>query len=274
MPEEGPVSDALQTARTAALAGGEVLRAKAANITGKRSKATATDFVSDVDIAAGVAVVRAILESDPAARFVVEEPEVFEETGIAPGSLDDERVWVIDPLDGTTSYLHGYPCYSVSVALLVEGQPVAGAVYNAASNEMNSAGAGLGAYRDSTRLAVTSAAAIDEALLITGFPYDRTAPLDRQLRVLGEFLRTPVHGIRRDGSAAVDCCHVAGARADGYWEFTLLPWDMAAGVLIAREAGARVTDTDGAEWSTRSAGLIVANAALHSAMLEVIRSVG
>lgn len=269
MPEETPVS-ALDTARFAATAGGAVLRERASNITGRRSKATATDFVSDVDIAAGVAVVRAILERDKNASVVVEEPEVYDELGIDPGSLDMERVWVVDPLDGTTSYLHGYPCFSVSVAFLEDGQPVAGAVYNAAADEMNWASAGQGAFRDGSRLQVTAARTISEALLVTGFPYDRTAPLDRQLDVLGSFLRNPVHGIRRDGSAAIDCCHVAGGRADGYWEFTLLPWDMAAGVVIAREAGARVTDTDGAEWNTTTGGLVVANPILHAAMLELI----
>lgn len=273
MPEEGPVSDALDIARAAAAAGGVVLAEKATSITGRRSKGTATDFVSDVDIAAGVAVVQTILRHDPGAAVVVEEPEVYEKLDITPGSLDADRVWVVDPLDGTTSYLHSYPCYSVSVALLEDGQPVAGAVYNAAADEMNSAGRGQGAFRNGARLQVTSAETVGEALLITGFPYDRTAPLDRQLAVLAAFLRNPVHGVRRDGSAAIDCCHVAGARADGYWEFTLQPWDMAAGVVIAREAGARVTDTAGNEWSPTTSSLVVANPVLHEAMLGVIRSV-
>lgn len=272
MPEEGLVPDALDIARLAAMAGGVVLAEKATNITGRRSKGTATDFVSDVDIAAGIAVVQTILEHDPHAEVVVEEPEVCEELEITPGSLDAERVWVVDPLDGTTSYLHSYPCFSVSVALLEGGQPVAGAVYNAAADEMNSAARGQGAFRNGMQVQVTSARTVGEALLITGFPYDRTAPLDRQLSVLAAFLRNPVHGIRRDGSAAIDCCHVAGARADGYWEFSLMPWDMAAGVLIAQEAGAKVTDTEGCEWSPRTSSLVVANPVLHDAMLEVIGS--
>lgn len=257
-------------AKSAAAAGGVVLRDRVLNITGRRSKSSATDFVSDVDIAAGIAVVKTLLELDPGTGVVVEEPEVCEELGIAPGSLDDDRVWVIDPLDGTTSYLHTYPCYSVSVALLEGGRPATGAVYNAAADEMNWAIAGGGAYRDGTRLSATSAETVADALLVTGFPYDRGAPLDRQLTVLGDFLRAPVHGIRRDGSAAIDCCHVAGGRADGYWEFALLPWDMAAGVLIAEEAGAKVTDTEGTPWSTTTKSLVVANPTLHAAMLDVL----
>lgn len=256
--------------KQAAVAGGTVLTSRVKSITGRRSKTSATDFVSDVDIEAGVAVVSSLLAHDASISVIVEEPEVYDALGITQGSLDDELVWVVDPLDGTTSYLHTYPCYSVSVALLERGRPVVGAVYNAASDEMNWASVGGGAFRDGERLAVTTAATVPEALLITGFPYDRTAPLDRQLRVLGDFLRAPVHGIRRDGSAAIDCCHVAGGRADGYWEFSLMPWDMAAGVLIAEEAGAKVTDTTGRPWSTSTNSLIVANPELHSAMLEVI----
>jgi myo-inositol-1(or 4)-monophosphatase len=147
---------------------------------------------------------------------------------------------------------------------------VAGAVYNAALGEMNAAARGLGATRGGEPLTVSTAPSVRDALLITGFPYDRGAPLDRQLDVLGAFLRAPVHGIRRDGSAAVDCCHVAGGRADGFWEYFLKPWDMAAGVVILREAGAVVTDVDGVGWSAQSTSICCANPELHAEMLGVI----
>lgn len=263
--------DELETAKIGALAGGRVLEAMRTDMGVIRSKGWATDLVTDADVAAGVAVVQAILERDAAARFVVEEEEVYELAGAIRGSVDDDQVWVIDPLDGTTSFVHGYPTYSVSVALLRAGQPVAGAVYNAALGEMNAAATGLGAFRDDTPLHVSDALGVHEALLITGFPYDRGVPLDRQLDVLAAFLRAPVHGIRRDGSAAIDCCHVAGARADGFWEYALKPWDMAGGVVILREAGAVVTDVYGAEWSAHSTSILAANPAVHAEMLEVIR---
>lgn len=262
------LSDALSIASAAARAGGEVLRSRG---TGKvRSKGWKTDFVTEADLASGVAVARAILAADPAARILVEEPEVAEMVGFEPGTLDDPEVWVVDPLDGTTSYLHGYPCYSVAVALLHDGQPVAGAVYNVALDEMNAAASGAGATRDGAPLHVAGATDVQAALMITGFPYDRGAPLDKQLAVLAAFLRAPVHGIRRDGSAAIDLCHVAAGRADGFWEYTLLPWDMAAGVLICREAGALVTDIDGREWSSASSSVCVANPVLQPKMLELI----
>ena len=136
--------EALETATFAARAGGRVLEAMRTDMGSVRSKAWATDFVTEADVASGVAVVRTILERDKGARFVVEEDEVYDLVGATRGTVDDSEVWVIDPLDGTTSFVHGYPTYSVSVALLRDGQPVAGAVYNAAAGEMNAAALGLG----------------------------------------------------------------------------------------------------------------------------------
>ncbi len=265
----------LAIARDAALAGGAVLSQRTANVGEVRSKSSATDFVTDTDIAAGIATVRAILAHDPRARVVVEEPEVCQQLGVEPGSLlDDDSVWVIDPLDGTTSYLHGFPCYSVAVALVRGGEPVAGAVYNAALGELASAAKGAGATVNDASIRCSHAKRVQDALVVTGFPYDRGAPLDRQLAVLTAFLRAPVHGIRRDGSAAIDCCHVAMGRADGFWEFELKPWDMAAGAIICREAGALVTDTDGTEWTSASTGILAANPELHPRMCELIASAG
>lgn len=262
----------LELVRTAAVAGGAEIARRGRETGFVRSKSTPTDMVTDTDIAAGVEVVRAVLASDPSARFVIEEDEVHELAGAARGRLDDDEVWVVDPLDGTTSFVHGYPCYSVAVALLRQGQPVAGAVFNAASGELTSAAADMGAWHGTDRAKTGTVAGLDEALLITGFPYDRESLLDRQLAILARFLRSPVHGIRRDGSAAIDCAHVACARADGFWEFGLKPWDMAAGVVILRESGATVTGIDGEPWSPESTGIIAANAALHARMTEVIAS--
>ena len=260
----------LQTAVTAARAGGAVLEARRGDAGEIRSKAWSIDLVSETDIASGIAVARAIAERHPDARFVIEEDEVYDLAGVTRGALDDDEVWVVDPLDGTTSFLHGYPNYSVSVACVRDRQPAAGAVYNAALGEMNAGAVGLGATRQDLPLQTGVAASVREALLITGFPYDRGAPLDIQLAVLAAFLRAPVHGIRRDGSAAIDCCHVAGGRADGFWEYYLKPWDTAAGVVILREAGAVVTATDGTPWDITTDSICCANPTLHADMLAVI----
>ncbi|MDO8964823.1 MAG: inositol monophosphatase family protein [Coriobacteriia bacterium] len=263
------MTDVLDIARAAARAGADVLREHAGRIEHIRTKSSASDLVTEVDIASGVAVVSAIAAAVPGARFVVEEPEVYDLAAVTEGALTDSEIWVVDPLDGTTSYVHGYPCYSVSVALLRDGSPVAGAVYNAASGEMNAAAAGRGATLDGRPMRVTDAATIEQSLLVTGFPYDRTVTLDRQLAVFTRMVRR-VHGIRRDGSAAIDCCHIAAGRADAFWEFALKTWDTAAGVLIAREAGALVTDFAGRPWSIETADTLVANPVLHAVMLDAI----
>lgn len=264
------MSDDLVTVKSAAAAAGALVRSRADSAGAVRSKSTGIDLVSETDIAAGVEAVRAILALDPRATFVIEEPEVFELTGAAPGDLQRGRVWVIDPIDGTTSFLHGFPCYSVSIALLDGGEPQVGAVYNAALDEMCWAVAGQGAFRDGIALRADGNTTLERAVLVTGFPYDRTEPLERQLRVLSAFLRHPVQDIRRDGSAAIDCCNIAGTRCDGYWEYGLKVWDMAAGVLICREAGALVTDATGSPWTPESDSLCTANPMLHALMLAMI----
>lgn len=270
IPEEDTVREELEAAVAAAEAGASRIRACGASAGAVRSKSSAIDLVTDTDIEAGIAVWEAIRARDSAARLVIEEEEVHDLTGAPRGSLLDAEVWCVDPLDGTTSYVHGFPAYSVSVALLRNGVPVAGAVAHVPLGETVSAAAGLGATLDGTPIRCSSTSALEEALLITGFPYDRGAPLDRQLAILAAFLRTPVHGIRRDGSAAIDCAHVAAGRADAYWEFNLKPWDMAAGVVICREAGVTVTGIKGEPWSTSSTGIIAANPALHERVRAVI----
>ncbi len=262
--------DELSAVVAAAEAGAARIRESDGATGAVRSKSSATDFVTDIDIAAGVAVWEAIRAHDPAARLVIEEEEVHDLTGAPRGSLDDPEVWCVDPLDGTTSFVHGFPAYSVSVALLRDGVPVAGAVANVPLSETVAAATGMGALRDSTPIRCTTADALDRSLLVTGFPYDRGALLDTQLAILTAFLRAPVHGIRRDGSAAIDCTHVAMGRADGFWEFGLKPWDMAAGVVICKEAGAHVTGIDGEEWSISSTGIITANPQLHALMTDVV----
>lgn len=263
------MTTSLDIAREAALAGGRVLTGRAGSVGAVRTKSSASDLVTEVDIASGVAVASAIEALSPGARFVIEEPEVHALAGVEQGSLFDPEVWVVDPLDGTTSYVHGFPCYSVSVALLREGRPVAGAVFNAASGEMTCAAEGAGATLDGRPIRCSEAPSVAESLLITGFPYDRTSALDRQLAVFTRLIRT-VHGVRRDGSAAIDCCHVATGRADGFWEFALKPWDTAAGVVILREAGALVTDMAGHDWTPETADHVAAGPRLHPVLLEAI----
>jgi myo-inositol-1(or 4)-monophosphatase len=263
----------LEAAAAAATAGAEVIREHGRRLGRVRTKSSGVDFVTEVDIASGVAVVRSLMEAMPGARFVVEEPEVYGLTGGTEGTLDDDEVWIVDPLDGTTSFVHGYPCYSVSVACVRSGRAAAGAVFNAASWELFTAVDGGGAFLDGNPIRTTAAADIPQALLATGFPYERTTTLDRQLRIFAAVIRV-AHDIRRDGSAAVDCCEAACGRVDAFWELALRPWDMAAGVCILREAGCAVTDTAGRDWTPHTTDIVAANPALHAKLLELIAEVG
>ncbi|MBA4370445.1 MAG: inositol monophosphatase [Coriobacteriaceae bacterium] len=260
----------LDTAIAAAEAAGRLLAARSRSMGEVRRKGRSTDLVTDADVASGVEICRMIAAEAEGARFVVEEPEVCGRAGVTPGTLADPEVWVIDPLDGTTSFVHGYPCWSVSVALLREGEPVLGVVRAEPSDETYAAAAGLGATLNGAPVSCSQQSDPCAALLGTGFPYDRGATLDAQLRVLARFLRLPVHDIRRDGSAAIDCCHVACGRTDAFWEFALQPWDTAAGVVIAREAGALVTDLTGAPWRAEELDILIANPALHPLLLAEI----
>lgn len=266
------MNDLRAVAEAAARAGGAVLLEHAGRITGLRTKSGAPDMVTAADVASGVAIARVIKQLLPNARFVVEEPEVYELAGVARGTLDDHEVWVVDPLDGTTSFVHAYPCWSVSVACLRDSVPVVGAVFNVPADEMVTADRGGGATLNGVPLTCEGATTLERALLGTGFPYDRGAPLDRQLRILERLLR-PAHDIRRDGSAAVDLCNVAINRTDGFWETALQPWDMAAGVLIVEESGGTVTDLLGAPWTTATRDVVAANTALHAIMLAAIGEV-
>jgi myo-inositol-1(or 4)-monophosphatase len=266
----GTMSDLLEVALRAAHAAGTLLaeRAGSPGVTG--TKSSNVDMVTEIDIAAGVVVAREIAAGDPGTPFLVEEPEVYALAGVEEAGLDAPAVWVVDPIDGTTSFIHGYPTFSVSIARLERGAPVLGVVYNVPMDETFAARAGAGATRNGASISASDADSIDRSLVVTGFPYDRGAPLTRQLAVLGTLLRT-VHGIRRDGSAAVDCCHVACGRADAFWEFGLRPWDTSAGMLIAREAGATISALDGSSWAPGTSDVLVAAPRLHPVLLAAIR---
>lgn len=257
-------------AAAAAETGGDVLRRRAGNLGRVRTKTAAMDLVTEADVASGVATCLAIAERFEGARFVVEEDEVHELTGVPRGDIASGEVWVVDPLDGTTSYVHGFPCWSVSVALLRDGVPVAGAVRNEPLAETFRAARGEGAHLGDARLRCSPETVPERALLATGFPYHRGAPLDSQLAVLSHLTRLPVRDLRRDGSAAVDCCHVALGRCDAFWEFELRPWDTAAGCVIAQESGALVTDVRGGPWHAGMLDILIANPGLHARLLEEI----
>ncbi|MGD9549055.1 MAG: inositol monophosphatase family protein [Candidatus Krumholzibacteriia bacterium] len=198
-----------------------------------------------------------------------------EESGAAAG--DTGRIWYVDPLDGTTNFAHGYPFFCVSAGCVDEHGLVLGAVYAPYLDECYLAGRGLGARLIRPRhglereLPRRIPVALDAALLATGFPYVRDDLVDRNTTLVADFLKAPCHGVRRGGSAAIDLCHVAAGKLDGYWEFRLRPWDTAAGTLIARECGVLVTDAAGGEAPVPSAGILAAAPRLHDQILGILR---
>jgi len=189
---------------------------------------------------------------------------------------DAGPVWFVDPIDGTTNYVHGFPFYCVSIARYATDGSAAGVVFAPALDELFSASTGHGATLERPMrgmapipLRTSSCARIDDALLATGFPYERGGTARLNLTLVGHAL-TRCRGIRRAGSAALDLCYLGAGRLDGYWEFALHPWDMAAGLLVAREAGARITDFEGEEdvlWGQR---LCASAPALHEELLGMI----
>ena len=185
-----------------------------------------------------------------------------------------EYTWVIDPLDGTTNFAHGYPVACVSIALLRRGRPVLAGIQDPFRQERFLAEAGQGAWLNGRPLRVSAPRRLAQSLLITGFPYDR----GRRSRFYTEFYRSFMvrcHDVRRSGSAALDLAWVAAGRADGFWEFGLSPWDVAAGLLLVREAGGKVTDFQGRPWrELREFGrqTLATNGRIHAAMLRVIQA--
>ena len=177
--------------------------------------------------------------------------------------------WIIDPLDGTTNFAHGYPFYCVSIAVEEKGEIVCGAVYDPVREEMFSAARGAGAYRNGERLKVSNVDRLSQALLITGFPYNFRERVDTVIRQFGRFL-VASQAVRRGGSAALDLCYVASGRLDGFWELYLQPWDTAAGHVILEEAGGRVTDFKGGPFSIYNKETLASNGLLHDEMRAVL----
>jgi myo-inositol-1(or 4)-monophosphatase len=177
--------------------------------------------------------------------------------------------WILDPLDGTTNYAHGYPCFSISLALEHHAEIVWGAVYDPLREEMFIAELQGGAFLNEKPIRVSSTEALGRALLGTGFPYDIHESADNNIRNFANFANV-VQAIRRDGSAALDLCSVACGRFDGYWEMKLSPWDIAAGGLMVTEAGGTVTAFNGAPLDITTGEILASNTLIHNEMMEVL----
>jgi myo-inositol-1(or 4)-monophosphatase len=195
------------------------------------------DFVTEVDQAAEQAIIRTISEAYPDHAFLAEESG---KTG------ESDHVWIIDPLDGTTNFLHGMPQYCVSIALQTKGVLSHAVVFDPTRNELFTATKGAGAFLNERRIRVSKRIKMEESLIGTGFPFRQNDNIDEYLKAFKAVALNSA-GIRRPGSAALDLAYVACGRYDGFWEMGISPWDMAAGALLVREAGGLVTDFSGGD---------------------------
>jgi myo-inositol-1(or 4)-monophosphatase len=177
--------------------------------------------------------------------------------------------WIVDPLDGTTNYSHGYPIFCTSIALEVEGEILLGAVYNPMLKELFLAEKGRGAFLNGRRLSVSRTASLDRGLLATGFPYDLRADRNNNMNYF-RALAMSAQAVRRAGSAALDLAYVAAGRFDGFWELKLMPWDTAAGALLVTEAGGAVSDLHGAPFHLHSPHMIAGNGLINDELIRII----
>ena len=219
------------------------------------------DFVSEVDHAAEEAIIGVLRDAYPDHGFLAEESGETEHTR--------EFVWVIDPLDGTTNFLHGVPQYCISIALMQKGVAQQAVVFDPNRNVLFTATKGVGAYLNDRRIRVTRTDKVEEALVGTGFPFREFANVDEYLRMLKNVMGGTA-GLRRPGAAALDLAWVASGRFDAFFEMGLSPWDMAAGALLVREAGGLVADFGGNDKYLESGRIVAANGKIFAAFLKLL----
>ena len=217
------------------------------------------DFVSYVDKGAEEMLVRSLGHIYPEAGFLTEEGTSSKNCG--------RYCWVIDPLDGTTNFLHGIHPFAISIALMEDNEPVAGVVYEASGKEVFYSWKGGGAWLNGEPVKVSAANRLADSLIATGFPYYDFGKLDKFMNSLSHFCKT-THGIRRLGSASVDMAYVACGRFEAFYEYGLHPWDIAAGILLVREAGGKVSDFSGNEKNLNGDEVIAANSNVYKEFIE------
>jgi len=225
-----------------------------------QTKSAAVDLVTEVDRACEALVVAAIERERPADAILAEEGGGQDRAGA-------RWRWVIDPLDGTTNFAHGYPRFCVSIGVELEGSVHVGVVYDPLMDELYQAVRGEGARRNGQAIQVSSEPRLDRSLLATGFAYDRRKSERDNIENFASMLKS-ARALRRDGSAALDLCYVAAGRLDGYWELKLSPWDVAAGGLIVQEAGGRMSDMAGGEKHWSGDTIVASNGRIHESMLR------
>lgn len=225
-------------------------------VSAKRDK----DFVTEVDHAAEEAIIRVLRDAYPEHAILAEE---------SGSSGESDYLWIIDPLDGTTNFIHGFPQFAVSIALAHKGVLTHGVIYDPTRNELFTASRGGGAFLNDRRIRVSRRTKLDEALIGTGFPFRVFNHADAYLGMFRDLMQRTA-GIRRPGAAALDLAYVAAGRLDGFWEIGLSPWDMAAGALLIAEAGGLVGDLTGEADYLRTGNIVGGNPKVFGQLLQII----
>ena len=222
------------------------------------------DYVSEVDRMAEDDIIQTVRRSYPDHAFLAEE------SGASGAGNDAEYVWIIDPLDGTTNFLHGFPVFCISIAVMHRGRIEHGVIYDPLRQELFTASRGTGATVDGRRMRVSETRTLEKSLLGTGYPYKPGSEwIDAYMGMLKAAMQE-TSGVRRPGAAALDLAYVAAGRLDGFWEIGLNIWDIAAGTLMIQECGGIVTDLDGRDGWQQSGNLVAGNPKVHEALLQLI----
>jgi myo-inositol-1(or 4)-monophosphatase len=219
------------------------------------------DFVSEVDRAAEQAIIDVLKEAYPTHGFFGEES--------GKTNTEADSIWIIDPLDGTTNFLHNFPCYCVSIALQEKGVLTQAVIYDPVHNDLFTATKGRGAFLNDKRIRVTNRSKLQDSLISTGFPFKDFSYMDVYVDIFKDMAKK-TSGLRRPGSAALDLAYVAAGYTDGFFEINLSPWDIAAGALLVQEAGGIVGDFEGNESWLRTGNIVAANPKVFGQMLQVI----
>jgi myo-inositol-1(or 4)-monophosphatase len=220
-----------------------------------------TDLVTEVDKKSEAKIIEVILSHFPSHNVLSEE--------IGNLNKQSDYVWIVDPIDGTVNYAHAVPVFCISIALEINKEVKLGLVYNPVSGERFFSEAGKGAYFGDRKISVSNISSLKDGLIVTGFPYGAKNNMDRCIDHFNNFIKFGLP-IRRLGSAALDLCYVAAGRFEGFWEVSLNPWDVAAGYLILKEAGGKITDFTGNRYSIYNKQILATNGKVHDEMIEVL----
>ena len=262
VPDQPTLQQFREVASKAAQIGAKILQRHAQSGFHVHHKGSIHNLVTDADRESEQAIVQVIQQTFPSHQILAEEQGLH-------SMHDSPYKWVIDPLDGTTNFAHGFPFYNVSIGLEWQGTCIVGVVVDPFRNEVFSAEIGCGAKLNGNSIHVSQVEKLQKALVVTGFSYDFRETHDN----LDEFCRFALktQGLRRTGAAALDLCYVACGRFDGFWEPKLNPWDTAAGTVIVQEAGGRITNYDGRPFSIYDKEVVASNGNIHQEMLGILK---